>query len=239
MRNILATYAIFSILTFGCSDSESMNLQDASQNDSPSDVDAGEMEPVFTHKMMKPSGENPFSHYAYDCNQCSFEQWLAIETPEGWTKGPSQVLLPTGDLRSTPSFDGVPDSMDFVPEMPGNEYQLIAKALDGKLHQGEGGGLIAEVQVMRDTILIFAAGRRVHELTDPEGRVFVLFAYHVDPMNVEIPDFQDADLLADFTGPVGWTYSTRILNEELALDTPEVATVLAMRGELVTTWEER
>ena len=35
--------------------------------------------------------------------------------------------------------------------------------------------------VMRDTRLSFAAGTRVHELTDTEGRVFVLFAHGVDP----------------------------------------------------------
>mgnify|MGYP003329422122 CR=1 FL=1 len=35
-------------------------------------------------------------------------------------------------------------------------------------------GVMAVVQVMRDTLFRFPAGRRVHELTDPDGKIFVL-----------------------------------------------------------------
>ena len=190
--------------------------------------------------MMKQTGENMFAALAYDCPQCTFEQWLAIETPEGWTKGPAQVLLAdSGDLRSTPSFDGVPDTMDFIEEVPGNEYQLIAKNLDGRLIAVGAEGFTVEAQVVRDTLLRFDAGRRVHELTDPDGNVFVLFAYEVDPHNVIIPDSQDPELLGDFTPPDGWTYASRVLEEALLLDTPDIATVLAIRGEVTSTWEMR
>ena len=169
-----------------------------------------------------------------------FEHHLAIEAPEGWTKGPSQVILnSSGELRSTPSFDGVPDSMDFVPEVPGNEYILIAKNLDGTIIEAGSNGAIVLAQVMRDTLQRFSEGRRVHELTDPEGNIFVLIAYEVDPENVEIPDFQAADVLADFSGPDGWDYSTRVLDEELLLDSPEIATVLAIRTDTNSTWEMR
>jgi hypothetical protein len=92
---------------------------------------------------------------------------------------------------------------------------------------------------MRDTRLAFDAGRRVHELTDPEGRVFVLFAYQVDPQNVVIPDFQDPGFMGEFTPPTGWTYTSRVLAEALVLDTPDVATVLAIRTEKTSTWEMR
>ena len=46
-------------------------------------------------------------------------------------------------------------------------------------------------------------------------------------------------VLSDFSGPDGWTYSSRILEEELHLDTPEVATVLAIRSATTSTWEMR
>ena len=36
----------------------------------------------------------------------------------------------------------------------------------------------------------------------------------------------------------GGGYSTRVLDEELALDTPEVVTVLAIRTDVTSSWQE-
>jgi len=206
------------------------------------DADATDVssDPVFTHKMMKNTGENPFAALAYDCSQCTFEQWLAIVPPDGWTKGPAQALVASsGDLRSLPSVDDVPASMDFIEEVPGNEYQLIAKNLDGGIVEANADGVIVEAQVMRDTLLRFDPGRRVHELTDPDGGVFVLFAYEVDPLDVVLPDTEDPGFMGDFDPPVGWTYASRVLEEALLLDTADIATVLAIRTEVTSTWEKR
>jgi hypothetical protein len=144
-----------------------------------------------------------------------------------------------GELRSRPSFDGVPDAMDFLPEVPGEEYELIAKNLDATLIERGADRIVVVAQVMRDTLFRFAAGLRVHELTDPDGNVFVLFAYGVDPVDTVIPDVQDPDFMGDFTAPEGWTYGSRILEEEMLLDTPEIAQVLAIRGTQDSTWEMR
>ena len=194
----------------------------------------------FTHKMMKNTDENAFAALAYECPDCTIEQHLAIKPPEGWTKGPPQVaVFSSGEMRSTPSFEGIPDTMDFVPEIPGEEYGLIAKTLSGVIVETGQNGVIVQAQVMRDTLFRYAMGSRVHELTDPNGNVFVLFAYGVDPTNVMIPDFEDADVLGEFSSPTGWTYSTRVLDEELLLDTPDIATVLAIRDGTTSTWERR
>jgi hypothetical protein len=196
--------------------------------------------PVFTHKMMMPTGENPFAAVGYECPQCTFEQWLDIETPEGWTKGPAQVLLAdSGELRSRPSFEGIPDAMDFVEEVPGEEYELIVKNLDAQPIEATADGVIVQAHVLRDNELRFEAGRRVHELTDPEGNVFVLFAVGVDPLNVVIPDSDDPGFMADLEPPAGWTYASRVLEEALILDTPDSTTVLAIRTQEVSTWEMR
>ena len=149
------------------------------------------------------------------------------------------AVFSSGELRSTPSFDGVPDAVDFVEELPGNEYKLIAKNLDGIIIEASSAGLVVQAQVMRDTLLRYSVGRRVHELTNPEGQVFVLFAYEVDPVNTIIPDFDDAEFLGDFVEPEGWTYTSRVLEKELLLDTPDIATVLAIRGQIDSTWEMR
>ena len=203
-----------------------------------------EMGFAFTHKMVKQTGENPFASLAYECPQCSFAQWERIDPPEGWTKGPAQIGLfsaPHSALRSHPEIDGHAASMDFLEEVPGNEYQLIAITRSGRLVQRGPGGIVAEVQVQRDTRLVFKPGMRVHQLTDPEGHIFVLFAHHVDTNSTQAIDFQSEDALAYLTPPTGYTYSTRILEEDLALDSNNhdgVVTVLAIRSELNSTWEK-
>ena len=200
---------------------------------------------IFTHKMIKNTGESPFASLAYECRECTFEQWASIDPPEGWTKGPAQVAVFSeqhSTMRSYPSVEGHPDAVDFLDDVPGNEYKVIAITLNGRLVGRGSDGIVAEVKVQRDTRLVFTAGMRVHELTDPEGNVFVLFVHHVDSGDWQDADFQSADALSYFAAPDGWTYATRILEEELALDSDNsegVVTVLAIRGAINSTWERR
>ena len=200
---------------------------------------------VFTHKMIKQTGVTPFESLAYECSQCTFEQWESIDPPEGWSKGPAQQALFSAErsaLRSYPEVEGHPDSVDFLDEVPGDEYRVIAINQSGRLVESGTGGIVAEVQVQRDTLLVWTAGMRVHELTDPEGSVFVLFAHHVDTGDGQDADFQSEDALSYFTEPAGWSYSTRTLEEDLELDSNNhdgVVTVLAIRGAVNSTWEKR
>ena len=100
---------------------------------------------------------------------------------------------------------------------------------------------MVEAQVQRDTRLVFTAGMRVHELTDSEGNIYVLFVHHVDTDDGQDIDFQSEDALAYFTPPEGWTYSTRIVEEELVLDARSsegVVTILAIRGPINSAWEK-
>lgn len=208
--------------------------------DSASDADplAG-MQSNFTHKMTRATGENQFALLGYECRECSWEQVEAIVPPPGWKKGPTQVLIPTGEMRSRPSFEGVPDSMDFVPEIPGNEYLLIVKNVDGRIIEIGDMGIVVEAQVIRDTLLRFPPTARVHELTDPAGNVFVLFAHGIDPDDPDRVSYLDADALSYLRPPEGWTHTTRILIDELLLEANGRATVLAIRGENDSTWEKR
>jgi len=214
--------------------------------DSGSSTTGDSSEPAaFTHKMLMPTGAGQSTTLAYECPDCTFAQWLDIVPPPGWRKGPAQVTaFSSGDLRSRPSFEGVPDDVDFIEEVPGNEYQLIAKVLDTEVVFGHPLGIsaIQKTQVMRDSLFRYDAGQRVHELTDPDGNVYVLFAYEVDPRDVVIPDFQDPDLLSNLTiRPDDWTYASRVLEEELLLDIDGIATVLAYRiiGYPVSSWQMR
>ena len=204
-----------------------------------SDRPADEQSSHFTLKVFKNTGENLFAQLAYQCRGCSFEQFTALEPPPEWTKGLTQVALPIGELRSTPSFDGVPGTVDLIPEIPGKEFELIAKTLSGSVVEMGEKGLWATVDVMRDTLFRYPTGSRVHEMTDPEGNIFVLFVYQVDSEDFDLSFFEAEDALANHPAPEEWTYSTRILEEDLIMDSEGVVTVLAFRGDIASAWQKR
>ncbi len=80
--------------------------------------------------------------------------------------------------------------------------------------------------VDRRAAFVFGAGGTVFELTAPDGRRFVMqtWSQMVDPVLVE-PDL--AGLGSRLQLPAGWTYSSRVLEADLVLDTTgETAQVL-------------
>lgn len=88
--------------------------------------------------------------------------------------------------------------------------------------------------VDRGAVFFFDAGRPVHELVDPDGVAYVMQAYcvGVDPT-------LDEDALPDLGSrlalPAGWSFRTRVLDEELVVDTTDtVATVV--QDELENTY---
>ena len=83
-----------------------------------------------------------------------------------------------------------------------------------------------EVKVNRGAVFFFDAGKPVYELIDPDGKAYVMQAYciGVDPTLTEadLPNLGER-----LEMPAGWTYRTRILDEELVIDTTaSMATVL-------------
>ncbi len=88
--------------------------------------------------------------------------------------------------------------------------------------------------VDRGAVFFFDAGKPVHELVDPDGAAYVMQAYCV---GVD-PTLTEADLagLGDRLGlPDGWSYRSRVLDEELVVDTSHtVATVV--QDELENTY---
>lgn len=88
--------------------------------------------------------------------------------------------------------------------------------------------------VDRGAIFYFDEGAPVHELVDPDGLVYVLQAYciGVDPTL----DQESLSGLGDRLNlPDGWSYRTRILDEELVIDTSAtIATVI--QDELENTY---
>jgi len=193
----------------------------------------------FTLKVLKRTGENLFSNLAYECNECTFEQFDALTLPRGWRKSPKQMILPVGELLSYPIFEGVSSTLDLIPEIPGDEFQLIAKALEGKIVNISFSGIMIKSKVMRNTVLRYPAGSRVHELTDEDGNIYVLFAYEVKSVDFDRSFFEKADVLSNYPHPNGWTYSSRIINEDLVLNSKGTVDVFAIRSEPSSVWEKR
>lgn len=88
--------------------------------------------------------------------------------------------------------------------------------------------------VNRGAVFFFDAGAPVHELVNPDGLAYVMQAYcvGVDPTLTEadLPGLGDRLALPD-----GWSFRTRLLDEELIVDTTAtIATVL--QDELENTY---
>ena len=193
----------------------------------------------FTLKLLKRTGENLFSNLAYECNECTFEQFESLKPPRGWSKSPKQIIIPEGKLKNHLTLDGIPSSLNFISEIPGDEFKLIAKSIEGKIVKLGFNGIMVKTKVMRQTILNFPAGSRVHELTNSEGDTYVLFAYEVESVDFDRSYFQNINAMTDYPYPRGWVYSSRIINEDLELNSNGIATVLAIRTKPSSVWEKR
>ena len=91
-----------------------------------------------------------------------------------------------------------------------------------------------ERYVNRGAVFFFDAGAPVYELVNPDGIAYVMQAYciGVDPTLTEA---QLAGLGERLALPEGWSYRTRILDEELVVDTTAtIATVV--QDELENTY---
>ena len=193
----------------------------------------------FTLKVLKRTGENLFSNIAYECNECTFKQFEDLTLPRGWRKSPTQIILPDGELLNSLSFEGISGSLDLIPEVSGDEFKLIAKTLEGNIVDISFSGIMVETKVMRNTILRYPAGSRVHELIDEDGNIYVLFAYEVDSADFDRSFFEKIDVLSNYPHPKGWSYLSRILNEDLILNSNGIANVLAIQSKTSSVWEKR
>ena len=88
--------------------------------------------------------------------------------------------------------------------------------------------------VDRKAVFFFDAGKEIHELIDPDGLAYVMQAYcvSVDP---SLNEENLSEVGGKLALPEGWTFRSRILDEELVVDTSEtIATVI--QDELENTY---
>ena len=88
--------------------------------------------------------------------------------------------------------------------------------------------------VNRGSVFFWDAGKTVHELVDPEGRAFVMQAYCVG-VDASLTQENLSGLGSRLALPDGWSFRTRVLEEELVADTTDhLATVV--QDELENTY---
>ena len=88
--------------------------------------------------------------------------------------------------------------------------------------------------VNRGAVFFFDAGSGVYELINAEGKAYVLQAYcvGVDPT---LRQSNLGDLAGRLKSPAGWTFRSRILDEELVVDTTDHAATV-VQDELENTY---
>jgi hypothetical protein len=81
------------------------------------------------------------------------------------------------------------------------------------------------LEVARDTVWIFRGGRPIFTLTDPDGDVYVMQSYALIRDRTLTYD-QLTDLGSRLQLPDGWTYGTRVPDEDLRLSSGGLAHIV-------------
>ena len=185
--------------------------------------------------------ENPAARHVYTCNACTLEQFNAVPLPgPNWEKNATdtsaRLFLPDSGTNTPPVLDpSVATGLDLIAEIPGDEFQLIAKVLSAGLVGLTSEGPTIQAQVARGTTLNWNAGRVIHKAVSPTGDEYVLFSideayslsYNLDAVNG----------VAGLPLPAGWSYTSELLTSGFTVDTPTgVATVIAVAAG-AATWQ--
>ena len=149
-----------------------------------------------------------------------------VNGPRYWVIDDSQVVsLPPGFVAA----EGIRTTFGGV------EMQLITTV---RVPLSAAGGLDAQYQVAevaRDTVFTYFAGRRVYELTDPDGTRYLMqsFTRAVDPRQ----DITELKTLGErLELPDGWSWRTYVLDEEFEL-TSDNGVALVATDDLGNTYQ--
>jgi hypothetical protein len=182
-------------------------------------------------EMRRLTGQNPFARDVYACATCTLEQFEAIVVPAGWEKGSPKRSVPDIELLSKPVVPGVAVSIDYVAELPGNEFEFIAQVIDGNVVASDMG----VAAVARATRFRYPAGSVVHEVSDDGGHVYLLFAVAEELFADMAFSLNDPAAFAGMPLPAGWSYASRTLDAPLEVDSEGLAQVLAHSR--LTSWQ--
>ena len=160
-------------------------------------------------------------------NLCPEDQWKAL-TKESIAKtyGASFVLLNGPRYWTMDEIQAAGTTVNNVKESFGGiEMNLRATVDIGLFKQLLGSKQYSPNEVKRTTNFIYRAGGAVYELTSPGGEVYVMQSYSqiVNP-TLSMKDL--GTLEQQLKLPTGWTYKSRLLDQDLSVVANGIAYVL-------------
>jgi hypothetical protein len=160
-------------------------------------------------------------------NLCPEDQWKTI-TKESVEKAydASFVVLNGPRYWMMDEIQAAGDTVNLTKEsFGGMEMHLRATVKLNLLKQLMGSKQFSPNEISRTTNFVYKAGTPIYELTSPAGDVYVMQSYSqiVNP-NLMMSDLPD--LAKQLKLPAGWSYKSRVLDQELSLIANGVAYVL-------------
>ncbi|QFT54368.1 haloalkane dehalogenase [Microbulbifer sp. THAF38] len=150
-------------------------------------------------------------------NYCPQAQWEALDLSDIAAEYDALSAIPNG-----PRFFVVDENLggDIILPSPDDEYRLFGElemrlltSVDLTDSQGEDVAYVPG-KVLRDNTWLFYEGRRVYELTDINGQVYIMQSFsRLEDDNLQMDDLKN--LGARLNLPEGWTFRSRILNDPL------------------------
>jgi len=166
-------------------------------------------------------------------NDCPQELWETLDAPTIATEMGAALVKLNGPRHWV--LDGVGAKVAVVDPVFRDFNGLTMRRI-ATLDLGNNPAAVpyTERHVNRGAVFFFDAGKPVYELVAPDGKAYVMQAYciGVDPTLTEaaLPGLGERLAL-----PEGWTFRTRVLDEELVVDTSaSLATVV--QDELENTY---
>lgn len=189
----------------------------------------------FHLEFIETPGPGPLPKNNYLCH-CTPEQFHATPLPgPNWSRNTpnppfGRIFLPDVSSNVPPiAPPGTPTSLDLIPEIPGDDFFLIARVLSFTPIATSSTDFVGLGQVARDTTLTYFTGRIIHKLTDPEGVEYVLFSFSEEFLPTWDPFVVDG--LAGMFIPPGWILSSEVLTEDLTLVVEDgIAEIVSLSG---------
>lgn len=171
----------------------------------------------------------------YGLNECPAEQWEHLDAQQLRQEYQAAAAILNGPRHWV--IDAFANS-NFLEQgkatFGGIEMRKAGQLRVPPSQLSNSGASYATQSITRNTTYVFDAGKRVHELVNPSGQIFVMQSFSLQRANLSEEALPS--LGQQLSVPEGWTYRTRELSQELRVTAIDgVATVV--QDELGNTYQ--
>lgn len=186
-------------------------------------------------------------------NTCPAEQWESVNFAavanaygaDAWSEnGPRFFTVDAGDpdlIAPNPNYLTAqfgPLEMRFLARViPPNAGTARASPPRASAMSMPPGSAYQVATVLRNNTWLFYAGRRVYELTGPDGNRYIMQSYsQIVDENLQLEDLES--LGARLALPSGWSFSTRVLVESLAVAPESGSGARVVQDDLANSYQQ-